>query len=959
MEFNTGLDFDTGLDTEFNTEQSFLEIQGARVHNLRNISLSIPRNQLTVITGISGSGKSSLAFDTIYAEGQRRYMESLSAYARQFLGGMERPDVEYIGGLSPVIAIEQKTVNKNPRSTVGTITEIYDFLRLLFARIGEAYSYETGKIMQRFSEAQIIETILEQYASQRIVLLAPVVKGRKGHYRELFEQIRKQGFVKVRVDGNITDIGTKMQLDRYKVHDIEIVIDRLEVGEEIRTRLAASVETTLRLGSGTLLLLLHDSGEMRLFSNRLMCVDTGISYEEPSPNTFSFNSPYGACPECKGLGYLTDVSLDLLIPDRERSLSEGGMVALGELRENYTFQQIKKLAEIHNFSLSVPIKQLSNEVMNILLYGTEKIPPQITSSKGEKPSKFAFEGIANLIRRCYNDSTSSENIRRWADDFMEKRECPTCQGKKLKREALWFKIAGKNIAELGDLDISQFAEYFVDIESHLNARQQTIARDVIKEIRTRTGFLLNVGLNYLTLSRLSSSLSGGEAQRIRLATQIGSQLIGITYILDEPSIGLHQRDNQQLIAALRELTDMGNTVLVVEHDKDMMLAADYVIDMGPKAGKHGGMIVGEGQPDVFGKGNSLTAQYLRGERQIPLPTKRRAGNGKFLTLHHCTGHNLKKQTVCFPLGTLICITGVSGSGKSSLINETLYPALSQHFYKSIKKPLPLERIEGLEHLDKVIQIDQAPIGRTPRSNPATYIGLFTPIRDLYASLPEAKIRGYKTGRFSFNVAGGRCSECEGGGMKVIEMNFLPDVYVQCEKCLGKRYNRETLEVRYKGKSIGDVLNMTVEEAVAFFEPFPKIHRMIKTLHDVGLDYITLGQPATTLSGGEAQRVKLAAELQKKDTGSTCYILDEPTTGLHFEDILMLMQVINKLVDKGNTVMIVEHNLDVVKTADYVIDMGPEGGSKGGIVICKGSPEEVAASGLGYTAAFLKKELAQC
>jgi excinuclease ABC subunit A len=939
------------------TEIDYLTVSNSRVHNLKNVSIAIPRNKMVVITGISGSGKSSLAFDTIYAEGQRRYMESFSAYARQFIGNMERPDVDHIAGLSPVISIEQKTTNKNPRSTVGTITEIYDFLRLLFARAADAYSYNTGKLMQRFSEAQIIDYVYEHYADQKIALLAPMVKGRKGHYRELFEQIRKQGFLKVRIDGEVQDIEPKMQLDRYKVHDIEVVIDRLEISPDMRARLAASVELSLKIGNGSLLIMLHHNNEVRGFSKKLMCLDTGISYEDPSPNSFSFNSPYGYCPECKGLGYLLDTDNDLILPDTSKSINEGGIAPMGEKRDNFTFKAVVAVAQKYGISLDDPIDKIPPKILNIILYGVEgeklKVPIQYGK---EKIYELKFEGIVNTIKRFYNDPTTSDAVRRWAEDFMHRRECDACNGTRLRRESLWFKLANKNIAQFSDMDLSELYRQIEQLDADLSPRQLAIARDVLKEIRARVGFLLHVGLDYLTLNRATRSLSGGESQRIRLATQIGSQLVGITYILDEPSIGLHQRDNHRLINALHDLTQAGNTVLVVEHDKDIMLASDYLIDIGPAAGKHGGKIVGEGPPQAFEQLNTLTAQYLRGEQQIAIPETRRTGNGKFLSLMGCTGHNLQNVTLNIPLGTLTCVSGVSGSGKSSLINETLYPILNRHFYRAVKKPLPYESITGLEHIDKVIEIDQSPIGRTPRSNPATYIGLFTPIRDLFSTIPEAQIRGYKSGRFSFNVAGGRCDVCEGGGMKVIEMNFLPDVSVLCERCLGKRYNRETLEVRYRGKSISDVLDMTVEEAVTFFEAVPKIYRIVKTLYDVGLGYISLGQSATTLSGGEAQRVKLAAELQKRDTGKTLYILDEPTTGLHFEDIRVLMHVIQKLVDKGNTVIIIEHNLDVVKIADWVIDMGPEGGRGGGRLLCSGTPETLMQCAESHTGRFLAMEL---
>ncbi|OWY25998.1 excinuclease ABC subunit UvrA [Sphingobacteriales bacterium UPWRP_1] len=939
-------------------EIEFLEVFGARVHNLKNIDVSIPRNKMVVITGISGSGKSSLAFDTIYAEGQRRYMESLSAYARQFIGSMERPDVEQITGLSPVISIEQKTTNKNPRSTVGTVTEVYDFLRLLYARIGRAHSYNTGKPMVRFTVQQIIDYLLQHYQNKKVVLLAPVVKGRKGHYRELFEQIRKQGYVKVRIDGEIRDITDKMQVDRYKVHDIEVVVDRLAVETaDIYPRLAASVETSLKMGNGLMMVLEHNTNNIRHFSKLLMCPDSGIAYDEPSPNTFSFNSPYGACPSCKGLGFIHDIDLDLIMPDNSKSINEMGIAPLGEVRDTQTYAKVRAIAQKFGFTLATPVKDIPQDALQMILYGTKdsnvRVPMQYG---GTKTHQLEFEGIVHTLRRCFEDRNMSEEIRRWAEEFIVNKICPECNGQRLKRESLHFKINELNIARVSEMDISELLEWLQQLDQYLDEKERVIAKDILKELRTRTGFLLNVGLNYLCLNRPSRTLSGGESQRIRLATQIGSQLVGITYILDEPSIGLHQRDNHRLIAALKDLTHVGNTVLVVEHDKDIMLEADYVIDIGPGAGKHGGQIVGHGTPEEFTQLNTLTAQYLRHEQVIALPQKRRNGNGNLLTLHQATGNNLKNVTVSFPLGTLICVTGVSGSGKSTLINDTLYPILNQHFYNAVKKPLPYSHIEGLQFIDKVIEIDQSPIGRTPRSNPATYIDLFTPIRQLFSDTPEAKIRGYKAGRFSFNVKGGRCEVCEGGGMKVIEMNFLPDVMVLCERCLGKRYNRETLEIRYKGKSISDVLNMTVEEAVQFFEPMPKIHQMVKSLQDVGLGYITLGQSATTLSGGEAQRVKLASELRKRDTGKTFYILDEPTTGLHFEDIRILMQVIQKLVDKGNTVVIIEHNMDVIKLADYIIDIGPEGGGGGGTVVCTGTPEEVAAHPHSFTGRFLKTEL---
>lgn len=938
-----------------------LKIFGAREHNLKNIDLTLPRNRMTVITGISGSGKSSLAFDTIYAEGQRRYMESLSAYARQFIGNMERPDVEQIDGLSPVIAIEQKTTNRNPRSTVGTVTEVYDFLRLLYARIGEAYSYVTGKKMVRYTEQQIIDTLFQQYANHRIALLAPLVRGRKGHYRELFEQIHKQGYLKVRIDGEMTDVTPKMQVDRYKTHDIEVVIDRLKITDEFRHRIASSLDVALKMGQGLVMVTdLDDTTEARMFSKRLVCPDSGIAYEDPSPNTFSFNSPYGACPTCKGLGFVFEVNMQAVLPDKTRSIAQQGIVPLGEVRDTHTFKIIEALAKQYQFTLDTPIDQIPEQALEIILYGSNT-PITISLDYGKKNTyQLEFEGIIHFVKRAYTDKDLSERLRQWAEDFMHRNECPECAGQRLKKEALYYKVADYNIADLCRMDIAQLQAWFIQLSNEnaadLTDRQRQIAKDIIKEIKERLSFLYNVGLSYLSLDRNTATLSGGESQRIRLATQIGSQLMGITYILDEPSIGLHQRDNHQLIDALAALRDVGNTVLVVEHDKDIMLAADYIVDIGPRAGIHGGEVVAQGTPKNFINGDSLTAQYLRGDLSIPHPTQRRTGNGNTLRLIGATGHNLKSIDLVLPLGTLICITGVSGSGKSTLVNDTLYPILTQHFYQSLRRPLPYQAIEGLEHLDKVIEIDQAPIGRTPRSNPATYTGVFTAIRDLFAQLPESQIRGYKPGRFSFNVKGGRCEVCEGGGMKVVEMNFLPDIYVSCEKCLGKRYNRETLEVRYKGKSIGDVLDMTVEEALSFFESIPKIYLPIKTLHDVGLGYITLGQPATTLSGGEAQRVKLSAELRKRDTGKTIYILDEPTTGLHFEDIRVLLDALQKIVDKGNTVVIIEHNLDVIKTADYIVDIGPEAGQGGGTIVCSGTPEQIAQHPTSHTAHFLRLEL---
>lgn len=939
---------------------TFLEVQGARVHNLQNIDISIPRNSLVVITGVSGSGKSSLAFDTIYAEGQRRYMESFSSYARQFFGGIERPDVDNITGLSPVISIEQKTTNKNPRSTVGTVTEIYDFMRLLYARASDAYSQATGKKMVRFTEDQIIESIIKKFNDKRIVLLAPVVRGRKGHYRELFEQIRKQGYLKVRVDGEVKDLVPKMQVDRYKVHDIEIVIDRFKVDDDDMVRIRQSVVQALKAGKNFIMVMDADGKSVFNYSKKLMCLDTGLSYEEPSPNTFSFNSPYGACPRCKGLGVVYEVNLETLMPDKQKTINNGGILALGEYRDNTLFKQIKSIASKHKFNLSTPIKDIPKKGLNAILFGSEEVvdapdDEEILSGESDRWYTLEYGGLAGLIKRCFSNSIS-ENMRRWAEDFMEKTTCDVCNGTRLKQEALYFKVNDRNIAELAMMDIKDLQVWFEDIEDGMSDKQKIIAKDILKEIRARIGFIKNVGLEYLSLNRPTRTLSGGESQRIRLATQIGSQLVGITYILDEPSIGLHQRDNNRLIAALQELKESGNTVLVVEHDKDMMMAADHIIDLGPGAGIHGGKLVAAGDPVSFKKAHTITADYLNGTRAIQVPKQRRKGNGKSIVLHGATGHNLKNLTVRFPLGQLICVTGVSGSGKSSLINGTLFPLMQQHYYNALKKPLPYKKIDGLNHIDKVIEIDQSPIGRTPRSNPVTYIDVFSEIRNLFALVPEAKIRGYKAGRFSFNVKGGRCEVCEGGGMKVIEMNFLPDVYVECEKCRGKRYNRETLEIYFKGKNIADVLDLTVDHAVDFFEHHPRIFKKIKTLQEVGLGYIKLGQASTTLSGGEAQRVKLAEELSRKDTGNTFYILDEPTTGLHFEDIRVLMDVITDLVDKGNTVLIIEHNLDVVKLADHIIDLGPEGGAGGGQILVEGTPEQVIKHASSHTGKYLKLEL---
>lgn len=942
--------------TPSTVEEEVIEIIGAREHNLKGIDLRIPRNKLVVITGISGSGKSSLAFDTIYAEGQRRYMETFTSYARQFIGSMERPDVEQITGLSPVISIEQKTTSRNPRSTVGTITEVYDFMRLLFARTGEAYSYNTGKKMVRYSEEQMMDEIMEQFNNKKAMLLAPLIRGRKGHYRELFDQMRKQGYTTMRVDGEITELVPAMQIDRYKVHDIELVVDKIKVSADRKDRIVSSLQTALKMGNGLIFILDVDSGETKAFSKHLMDAETGLSYEEPSPNAFSFNSPYGACPKCNGLGEINAVDMSKVIPDDTKSIDEVGIEPLGEVRDTIVFKQLKKIAKKFKFTFKTPIKDIPAKALEVILHGGDESFKTGTTYQHEHVYDLGYEGLANQLERWYKE-TSSEKIRQWAEAYLTITTCDECNGMRLKKESLHFKIHEKNIAELAEMDLGVLYDWMNDLEKHLSERQLTIGKDVLKEIRLRLGFLMHVGLDYLTLNRTARTLSGGEAQRIRLATQIGSQLTGITYILDEPSIGLHQRDNHRLIEALRELTEIGNSVLVVEHDKDIMLAADYVIDLGPGAGKHGGELVGQGVPETFIKNKTLTADYLNGKRQIEVPKKRRKGNGKSLELNGADGHNLQNVNLKIPLGTFTCVTGVSGSGKSSLINETLYPILRQHFYKSLQRPLQYEKIKGLEHLDKVIEIDQSPIGRTPRSNPATYTNMFTDIRTLFTKLPEAMIRGYKAGRFSFNVKGGRCETCQGSGKRVIEMNFLPDVYVECETCLGRRYNRETLEVLYKGKSINEVLNMTVEEATEFFKPVPKIYRRLKTLHDVGLDYITLGQQATTLSGGEAQRVKLAEELSKRDTGNTLYILDEPTTGLHFEDIRHLLRVLNKLVDKGNTVLVIEHNLDVVKMADWVIDLGPDGGRRGGEIVCEGTPEQVAKKKGSFTGEFLKLELA--
>lgn len=930
-----------------------IEIIGAREHNLKNISLSFPRNKLIVITGISGSGKSSLAFDTIYAEGQRRYMESFSAYARSFIGNLERPDVDKINGLSPVISIEQKTTSRNPRSTVGTVTEIYDFMRLLFARAGEAFSYLSGDRMIRQSEDQILDAIFSSYNNKKLSLLAPVVKGRKGHYRELFVQIRKSGYSKVRIDGEVQDIKPKMQVDRFKIHDIEIVIDRIVVDKKDRHRIAQSVNTSLKEGKGVLIVL-DENGNANHYSKYLMDPKTGLSYDEPAPNNFSFNSPYGACPNCNGLGQIEEITEDSIIPDKKLSISRGGILPLGEYRDIWIFKKVEALLKRNKLTLSTPIKDLPKDILKVLLYGDD-VPVAVASVKYPGTEwNTKFEGIINFLQKQKEEG--SEAIRKWVDDFTEVKICPECDGARLKKESLHFLIDNTNIAQLATLDINALKKWFDGLENRLNEKQKIIASEILKEIRKRIGFLLDVGLDYLSLNRPLRTLSGGEAQRIRLATQIGTQLVGVLYILDEPSIGLHARDNVKLIKALKDLRDLGNSVIVVEHDKEMMQACDHIIDIGPGAGRHGGHIVAEGDPKTFLKSKSTTAQYLTGKLKIDYGNERRNTKGKKLSLFGATGNNLKNVDLKIPIGALTCVTGVSGSGKSTLIHDTLFPILNAYFYRSRTIPLSYKKVEGLEELDKVIEVDQSPIGRTPRSNPATYTGVFTDIRDLFSQLPEAKIRGYKPGRFSFNVKGGRCETCEGAGLRLIEMDFLPDIHVMCETCKGRRYNRETLEVRFKGKSISDVLDMTVEEAVAFFENQPRILRKIQTLSEVGLGYISLGQHATTLSGGEAQRVKLATELSKRDTGKTFYILDEPTTGLHFQDIGHLLDVLQKLVDKGNTVLIIEHNMDVIKSADHIIDLGPEGGEKGGKIIALGTPEEVSNNPAGYTGKYLKAEL---
>jgi len=937
-------------------KNKYISVIGAKENNLRDIDVQIPKNKLVVITGISGSGKSSLAFDTIYAEGQRRYMETFGAYVRQFLGKMERPDVEQITGLSPVISIEQKSTGWNPRSTVGTTTEIYDFLRLLFARIGEAYSYVTKKKMVKYTEEQINDVILKEFDGKRIAVLAPMVRGRKGHYRELFDQIRKRGYTKARVDGEIVELKPGYKLDRYQTHDIEVVIDRIKVDKTKRERLSSSISVAMKLGDNLVFIADLDKGESFPFSKSLICPDSGVSYEEPSPNSFSFNTPYGSCPACKGIGTVNTIDMDKVIPDWNKTINEVGIVPFGEVRDTWTFKQLKEITKKYKFDYDTPIKDIPKEALDIILHGgNEDFQYDFNFGLTEYTYNLAYEGLVNMIKRWY-ENTTSEKIRSWTEEYMSVVTCPECEGYRLKKESLHFKIDNKHIGQLANFDLDQLHNWLKNVEAKLSNKDKTISKEILKELRTRVEFLLQVGLSYLNLNRPTRTLSGGEAQRTRLATQIGSKLTGITYILDEPSIGLHSRDNRKLIEALKELTYIGNTVIVVEHDKEIMLESDYLFDLGPKAGKHGGLVIAEGTPKNFLKKGGVTADYLSGRQEIPVPEKRREGTGQFLELKGATGNNLKNVDVKIPLGTFVCVTGVSGSGKSTLINDTLYPYLRQKLHHSIKKPLPFKTITGIENVDKVIEIDQKPIGRTPRSNPATYTGLFTHIRKLYSMTPDAKIRGYAMGRFSFNVKGGRCETCQGSGKMKIEMNFLPDVYVDCDTCLGKRYNRETLEVLFKGKTISDVLNMTVEEAYPFFDSIPTLKRKLKTLLDVGLGYITLGQQATTLSGGEAQRVKLAEELSKRDTGSTLFILDEPTTGLHFEDIKHLIEVLNKLVDRGNTILVIEHNMDIIKSADYIIDLGPEGGKAGGEIVYQGITEGLLKIKKSYTAKYLKEEM---